>query len=152
MLKINCLELLGMLEKKIPAREKHLFYKMIHFSMQFSAVVNRFIVKSFYKWFKKNFFFRKMFKIAELVTLSHFDNDIYGCFGSTPIKPNYFACWVIVHTFVVVCKLLFSKLTFFQKFFQEHYQNVKRFGSKWGPTERRSWSGSKLFAKAISRR
>ena len=26
--------------------KKHLFYKIIHFSMQFSAIVNRFIVKT----------------------------------------------------------------------------------------------------------
>ena len=27
-------------------RKIHLFYKIIHFSMQFSAIVNRFIVKT----------------------------------------------------------------------------------------------------------
>ena len=27
-------------------RKEHLFYKIIHFSMQFSAFVNRFIVKT----------------------------------------------------------------------------------------------------------
>ena len=36
----------------------------------------------------------------------------------------------------------FSKLTFFKNFFQGHYQCFKRFGSL---------SGSKLFAKVISR-
>ena len=35
----------------------------------------------------------------------------------------------------------------FQKFFQEHYQSVKRFRFRSGPTFCRSWSGSKLFAK-----
>ena len=39
-------------------RKTHLFYMIIHFSVQFSAIVNRFIVKKityfyFYKWFKK---------------------------------------------------------------------------------------------------
>ena len=42
------------------------------------------------------------------------------------------------------CRLLtFFKINFFNKFFQEHYQSVKQFGSR---------SGSKLFAKVISRR
>ena len=50
------------------------------------------------------------------------------------------------------CRLLtFFKINFFQKFFQEHYQSVKLFGSRSGPTFCRSWSGSKLFAKFYSR-
>ena len=36
-------------------------------------------------------------------------------------------------------------LGFFKKFFQDHYQNVKRFGSRSGRTYCWSWSGSKLF-------
>ena len=39
----------------------------------------------------------------------------------------------------------------FQKFFQGHYQSVKWFGSRLGLAFCRSWSGSKLFAKLISR-
>ena len=51
------------------------------------------------------------------------------------------------------CRLLtFFKLNFFKKFFQEHYQSVKQFGSRSGPTLCWAWSGSKLFAKIISRR
>ena len=54
------------------------------------------------------------------------------------------------------CRLLtfFSKLTFSKDPFRsrQHYQSVKQFGSRSGPTERRSWSWSKLFAKANSRR
>ena len=46
----------------------------------------------------------------------------------------------------------FSKLTFSKKFFQEHNQSVKQFGSRSEPMLCRSWSGSKLFAKVISRR
>ena len=53
--------------------------------------------------------------------------------------------WVIFHAFVVVCWL-------FKKFFQEHYQSVKWFESRSGPTFCRSWSGYKLFTKLISRR
>ena len=50
------------------------------------------------------------------------------------------------------CRLLtFFKIIFFKKFFHEHYQNVKQFGSRSEPTLCRSWSGSNLFAKIISR-
>ena len=52
--------------------------------------------------------------------------------------------------FFVVC-WCFSNSTF-QKFFQEYHASVKQFGSRSGSTLCRAWSGSKLFAKAISRR
>ena len=52
----------------------------------------------------------------------------------------------IFYASFVVCRL-FSKQTFFQKFFQEHDQSVKQFGSR---SDRRS--GSKLFATVICRR
>ena len=42
----------------------------------------------------------------------------------------FFACWVIFHAFVVLCWLF---QIFFFKFFQEHYQSVKQFGSGSGP-------------------
>ena len=45
----------------------------------------------------------------------------------------------------------FFKIDFFKKKFQEHYQSVKQFGPRSGPTFCRSRSGSKLFAKVISR-
>ena len=52
-----------------------------------------------------------------------------------------------------LCRLLiFFKIDFFKKFFQEYNQSVKQFGSRSGPTFRRAWSGSKLFAKFIGRR
>ena len=41
-----------------------------------------------------------------------------------------------------------SKINFFEKFFQEYHHSVKRFGARSGLTK----SGSKLFAKVISRR
>ena len=44
----------------------------------------------------------------------------------------------------------FFKINFFTKLLQEHYQSVKRFGSRPGPTFCRSRSGSKLSAKVIS--
>ena len=43
-----------------------------------------------------------------------------------------FAFWVNFQAFVVV------KINFFKKFFKEHYQIVKEFGSRSGPTECRS--------------
>ena len=57
-----------------------------------------------------------------------------------------FAC------FFVLCGFFFFKLTFFKKTFQEYHQCIKQFGSRSGPTFCRGWSGSKLFAKVISRR
>ena len=46
-----------------------------------------------------------------------------GCF-----PPKLFACWVIFHAFYVVC-WLFSKLTF-----SKHYQSLKQFEFRSGPT------------------
>ena len=43
-----------------------------------------------------------------------------------------------------------SLLTFFlKKFFQEHYQSIKQFGSRSGPAFCRSWSGPKMFAQEV---
>ena len=50
-------------------------------------------------------------------------------------------CWCLLTFFVI----------FFFKFFQDHLQSVKQFGSRSGPTFCRSWSGFKLFAKVISK-
>ena len=49
------------------------------------------------------------------------------------------------------CLPSFSKICFLKKSFQEHYQSVKRLGSRSGWRFCRSWSGSKLFAKDNSR-
>ena len=50
------------------------------------------------------------------------------------------------------CRLLnFFKINFLKKLFQQYHQGVKQFGSRSGPTGCRSWSGSKLFVKVISR-
>ena len=75
---------------------------------------------------------------------------------NTLVKPDaskylfqFIACWVILHAFL--SSAVFFKITFFKKFFQEYQQNVKQFGSRSGRTNRRAWSGSKLFAKVISR-
>ena len=42
-------------------------------------------------------------------------------------------------------------LTFFKKISFRNSMSVKQFGSRSGPRKCRSWSGSKLFAKVISR-
>ena len=50
------------------------FHKIIHFSMQFSAVLNIFIVKTYFNSIftndlkRKDFFFRKMFKVTDLAS------------------------------------------------------------------------------------
>ena len=36
------------------------------------------------------------------------------------------------------CLVIFFKINFFKKIFQEHYQSVKQFGSRSGPTFCRS--------------
>ena len=62
---------------------------------------------------------------------------IYGIYCSNDTYP--FACWVI-----------FNALTF-KNHFQECCQSVKRFGSRSGLMFCWSSSGSKMFAKVISR-
>ena len=57
-----------------------------------------------------------------------------------------FAC------FFFLSSVDFFKINFFKIIFQEYHQSVKQFRSRSGPTFRRAWSGSKLFAKVISRR
>ena len=74
----------------------------------------------------------------------HF-KDMFVNFPLTHCKLSNFSC------FFDVCWFFF-KLIFQKKFFQEYYQNVKQFGPWSGPTNRRAWSGSKLFAKVNSRR
>ena len=61
------------------------------------------------------------------------------------------ACWVIFMLIFLSPADFFFKINFFKTLFQEHYQSVKQFGSRSGPTFCRSWSGSKPFAKDISR-
>ena len=48
--------------------------------------------------------------------------------------------------------IFFSKINFLEKIFQEYHLSVKQIWSRSGPTFRRAWSGSKLFAKDIRRR
>ena len=53
--------------------------------------------------------------------------------------------------FFVICGYFKKKNNFFQKLFQEYHQSVKQFRSRSGLTFCRVWSGSKLFAKVVSR-
>ena len=50
------------------------------------------------------------------------------------------------------CLLSFFKINFFEKFFQEYHQCVKKIGSRSGSTFCPAWSWFNLFAKVISRR
>ena len=71
--------------------------------------------------------------------------------GLSISSPVEFTLWMLGHFCFLSYADFFSKLTF-QKFIQEYDQSVKQFGSRSGPTICRAWSGSKLFAKMISRR
>ena len=54
-----------------------------------------------------------------------------------------FAC------FFVICGFFFLiKMNFFKNILLEYHQSIKQFGIRSGPTH---WSGSKLFAKVVSR-
>ena len=59
----------------------------------------------------------------------------------------------LLQMFLMKCFRLqtFFQNIFLQKFFQEHYQNDKQFGPRSRLKFCRSWSGSKLFTKVISR-
>ena len=59
---------------------------------------------------------------------------------------EFFACWVIFQAFVVVCRLLF----FLINFCKNSYRNTFRVSNSVNPDQ--DCSGSKLFAKVISRR
>ena len=54
---------------------------------------------------------------------------------------------------MLFCRLwnIFFKINFSKIISQEYHQSVKQFGSRSDPTFCRAWSGSKLFAKVISR-
>ena len=60
-------------------------------------------------------------------------------------------CLLTIRLWFCFCLLTFSKnnIKCFKKSFREHYQSVKRFGSRSEATFCRSWSGCKLFAEVI---
>ena len=64
---------------------------------------------------------------------------------------NSFAYWVIFHVFLSSA-VIFQNLLFWKILSQGYYQSVKQFGFRSGLTLCLAWSGSKLFAKVISRR
>ena len=57
-----------------------------------------------------------------------------------------------LHAFFLSFMGFLLKSNFFKEILQEYHQSVKQFGSRSGPTFCWAWSGSKLFAKVISRR
>ena len=67
--------------------------------------------------------------------------------GLTLCMLSNFAC-LFCH---LILFFFFSKNFFFNRIFQENHQNVKQLGSRSGPTFCRARSGSKLFAKIVSR-
>ena len=75
------------------------------------------------------------------------DNSDFTTNCSTLNESSFFIYFfLLIFVIVVVCWLFFFKIHFFQKFFQEHCQIVKKFGSRSGLTERGTLSGSQLFA------
>ena len=115
-----------------------------------------FVVCCFF--FKINFWknsFRNTIRVS-----NGLDPDPFSCFfcllnfskstsfGNT-ISVKQFGSRSIFHDFLSPAE--FFKINFFEKFFQEYHQNVKQFGSRSGLTFSRALSGSKPFAKAISR-
>ena len=88
-----------------------------------------------------NVFIHAYHKIKMLIQILQ-----YGYISQTDIAlVGNFSCFCC-------CLLTFFKINFFKKLFQEHFQSVKWFGSRSGPTFCRSRSGSKLLTKIISRR
>ena len=67
-------------------RKKHLFYRVIHFSMQFSAVLDMFVVKTYLSSIFTNENFSKnvqsyrvcSFKAAYSVTMTIFRNFLFS--------------------------------------------------------------------------
>ena len=77
-------------------------------------------------------------------------DDIFRCIFLGALRVNSLPTGYLCMLF---CRLLiFFKITFFKKLFQQYHQSVKQFGSRSGPTFCRTWTGTKLFAKIISRR
>ena len=79
-----------------------------------------------------------------IVAASHKMNN-YWCFKNAvlTLHDRYY--------FINFCLLISFKINFFIKFFKNVITNVKQLGSRPSSTLCRAWSGSKLFAKVISR-
>ena len=59
---------------------------------------------------------------------------------TSSLHAGYFSCFC--------CRLLpFFKINFFKKLFQKHFQSVKQFRSRSGPTQCRSWSRVQTVCK-----
>ena len=84
-------------------------------------------------WLKVQFRWFKNYIFAKKCILINFGFSNNAFFSSHFIIVSYFTLWM---------------LDFFNTI---RHPGVKKFGSRSGPTFCRSWSGSKLFAKVISR-
>ena len=67
---------------------------------------------------------------------------------------GYFACFFFCRLWIfsLLFFFFFFLIKLYKKSFGIYHQSVKQFGSRSGPMFCRAWSGSKLFAKVISRR
>ena len=92
-------------------------------------------------WFKDNICSMCFFKII----------FAYLCHSRCATKKQILNLCMLGNFLCFCCRLLFFFLIL-KKFFEEHHQSVKPFGSMSGVTNFcQPWSGSKLFAKVISR-
>ena len=98
-------------------------------------------------------------KLTTIFVVWHSADNLYKQFGP---RSGLTECWPLIWNYVIwhsdgifscFCRrlLTFFKINFFKIFFQKHYQSVKWFGSISESLLYRSWSGSKLVAKVISR-
>ena len=81
---------------------------------------------------------------SSLASLNHWTY----CWSTSTMKKQFF--WRdnptslilgLLGNFLVIC-WFFQNQLFFEKFFQEHHQGVKQFGSRSDPTNNRAWSES----------
>ena len=87
-------------------------------------------------------------QIYEMYPFCHVFHYLVLIYLFTYVKP--FACCVF---FMFLLSSVDFSMNFISKFsFRNKIKNVKQVGFRSGPTFCRSWSGSKLFAKVISRR
>ena len=76
----------------------------------------------------------------------HFAPSIFGEYNWTGRQ-----CFTAGYFFLLLSSADFFKISILKIIIQEHYQSVKQFGSKSGPTFCRSRFGSKQVAKIIIR-
>ena len=90
---------------------------------------------------------KHMFKLKgkKIITISHFKNFLIKTYGELYSNENYqqggyrpmnLITLCMLGNFTCFCcrQLTFLKISFLKKIFQDHYQSVKQFGSRSGPT------------------